>query len=190
VTADGPGSRAGAASAAPGIAIRPEAAGDADAVRALIDAAFAPSLEESRIIDELRVSDRWLPDLSLVATAEDGTIVGQSVTSLADLVADDGSRHPILALGPIAVLPAQQGRGIGGALLQATFARATELGWPIIVLLGHPTYYPRFGFESARSLGIEPQQPWPDPAWMARRLPGWTPGLRGTLRYPAAFRIE
>jgi putative acetyltransferase len=183
VTAHEPGSR-------DGIAIRPEDDGDADAVRALIDVAFAPSLEESRIVDELRVSDRWLPELSLVATDPDGKILGQSVTSLADLVAEDGTRRPILGLGPIAVLPERQGRGIGGALLEATFARATDLGWPVIVLLGHPTYYPRFGFESARSLGIEPQQPWPDPAWMARKLPGWSPELRGTFRYPSAFRIE
>jgi putative acetyltransferase len=174
----------------PDVTIRPEAAGDADAVRDLIDAAFAPSTEESRIADELRVSDAWLPELSLVATERDGTIVGQSVTSRAELVAADGSSRPILALGPIAVLPACQGRGIGGALLEQTFAASTDLGWPIIVLLGHPTYYPRFGFESARALGIEPQQPWPDPAWMARKLPGWTPELRGTLRYPPAFRIE
>ena len=190
MTVQEPGAPSGPAPAARGIAIRPETAGDAGAVRVLIDAAFAPSIEESRIVDELRVSDRWLPELSLVATEADGTIVGQSVTSLADLVADDGSRRPILALGPIAVQPERQGRGIGGALLEATFARATDMGWPIIVLLGHPTYYPRFGFESARSLGIEPQQPWPDPVWMARKLPGWTPELRGTLRYPAAFRIE
>jgi len=189
VTAHGEGSRQVAASVAPAIAVRPERPGDADAVRTLIDAAFKPSLEESRIVDELRRSDRWIAELSLVATDPDGTIVGQSVTSRADLVADDGSIRPILALGPIAVVPERQGQGIGGALLDATFARATDAGWPIIVLLGHPTYYSRFGFESARGLGIEPQQPWPDPVWMARKLPGWGADLRGALRYPPAFRI-
>ena len=57
-----------------------------------------------------------------------------------------------------------------------------------MVLLGHPSYYPRFGFVSARSVGLEPPaQAWPDTAWMARLLPAWDDGLRGTVRYPKAF---
>jgi predicted N-acetyltransferase YhbS len=170
--------------------IRPERAGDAAAVRALVDAAFAPSTDEGRIVDDLRAGDRWLPELALVAVDAAGRVVGQSVTSRADFVLDDGGREPILALGPIAVIPDRQGEGIGEALLAATAERATTDGWPVIVLLGHATYYPRFGYEPARPLGIEPQRPWSDEHWLALRLPGWTPGQRGTLRYPDAFRIE
>jgi len=179
-----------AAAAPHGITIRPEAGGDGDAVRLLIDAAFVPSTEESRIVDELRHSDRWLPDLALVALTTDGTIVGQCVTSRAELLTQDGPPRPTLALGPIAVAPDRQGEGIGGALLETTAQIATAGGWPVIVLLGHPTYYPRFGFESARAIGIEPQQLWPDPVWMALRLPAWTDDVRGRLVYPEAFRIE
>ena len=59
---------------------------------------------------------------------------------------------------------------------------------PALVLLGHPTYYPRFGFESARGIGLQPpDQRWPDAAWLARRLPAWTDAIRGTVRYPEAF---
>ena len=59
---------------------------------------------------------------------------------------------------------------------------------PIICLLGHPWYYPRFGFEPARPLGIEPEVPtWPDDAWMVLRLPDWTPDLRGVAHFPPAF---
>ena len=58
------------------------------------------------------------------------------------------------------------------------------------MLLGHATYYPRFGFESARGIGIEPPGPWSDEHWMALRLPGWTAGQKGTMRYPAAFDID
>jgi len=61
---------------------------------------------------------------------------------------------------------------------------------PLICLLGHASYYPRFGFEPARSLGIEPPVAWPDEAWQALRLPAWTPDLRGTARYAAAFGID
>jgi putative acetyltransferase len=56
------------------------------------------------------------------------------------------------------------------------------------VLLGHPSYYPRFGFESARGVGLEPPAAaWPDAAWMARLLPAWDDAMRGTVRYPEAF---
>ncbi len=173
-----------------GVAIRPERPGDEAAIRSLVDAAFAPSTEEGRIVDDLRQDSGWLPELSFVAVDEHGTIVGQCVTSVGRLVAHDGTDRPILGLGPIAVAPDHQRRGIGGALVRTTIAGATALAWPVIVLLGHPTYYPRFGFESARSIGIEPQQPWSDATWMALRLPAWTPDLRGTMRYPSAFAID
>ena len=107
----------------------------------------------------------------------------------ADLVDDDGGIEPILALGPIAVAPDQQGRGIGGALIAATVERATERGWPVICLLGHATYYPRFGFEPARRLGLAPQGPWSDEHWLARRLPAWPQtAMHGTVRYPDRVR--
>jgi putative acetyltransferase len=172
------------------VAIRPERPGDAAAIRALVDAAFAPSTDEGRIVDELRGDAGWVPDLALVAVDEDGRIVGHCVTSVGRLVLDDRTSRPILALGPIAVAPDRQRQGIGGELMRATIATATALGWPVIVLLGHPTYYPRFGFESARAIGIEPPLAWSDAAWMALRLPGWTADLRGTLRYPPAFGID
>jgi putative acetyltransferase len=136
------------------------------------------------------VSDRWRPELSLVAIDAAGAIVGHCVTSVGDLVGDDGVTRPILGLGPISVVPARQGEGIGAALLRATIVAAETGGWPVIVLVGHPTYYPRFGFERARPLGLEPQQDWPDEAWMALRLAAWTPDLRGTMRFPAAFGLD
>jgi putative acetyltransferase len=130
------------------VEIRAEQPGDVDAIRAVIDAAFAPKTHEARIVDALRASDRWLPDLSLVAV-DDGVVVGHCVSSIGDLIADDGSIGPILALGPLAVTPARQREGIGGALLAASAERATAAGWPVIVLLGHSDYYPRYGFERA-----------------------------------------
>ena len=174
----------------PGLLIRKERPDDAPEIRALVDAAFAPSTLEGRIVDALRAGDRWLADYALVAVDASGSIVGDVVSSLGDLRRPDGSTGPILALGPLAVVPSVQGRGIGGALMRATIAIAIEQGWPVIVLLGHDTYYPRFGFESARALGIEPPEPWDDKHWMALRLPAWTPEVRGTMRYPPAFDID
>ncbi len=169
--------------------IRPERPGDEPAIRALTDAAFGADGDESAIIDRLRVSDRWIPALSLVALDDADVIVGHCVTSRGDLVADDGSVRPILTLGPISVAPNRQGIGIGGALIAATMAVATEDGWPLIVLVGHSDYYPRFGFERASPLGLVAPDDWLDIAWMARRLPAWTTDLRGRVRYPEAFGI-
>lgn len=173
-----------------GIAIRREEPADVPEIRALVDAAFAPSTIEGRIVDALRAGDRWIPDLALVAVDRSGAILGHVVTSLGDLTAPDGSVGPILGLGPLAVAPSAQRRGIGGALLRATIDVASRQGWPVIVLLGHDTYYPRFGFESARALGIQPPAPWADAHWMALRLPAWTPEVRGTMRYAPAFDID
>jgi predicted N-acetyltransferase YhbS len=174
------------------ILVRSEGPGDAPAIRELTDAAFAPSTDEGRIVDALRGDAvAWVPDLSLVAVdVDDGRLVGHVVTSVGAFHGQDDSVRPILGLGPISVLPERQGQGIGAALMRETIARATSAGWPVIVLLGHATYYPRFGFEPARPLGIEPQQPWSDEHWMALRLPTWTDGLDGTMHYPSAFGID
>jgi putative acetyltransferase len=176
-----------------GIRLRSEALGDEAPIRALTDAAFAPSTDEGRIVDALRQDPAaWIPELSIVAVDEtdQAAVVGHVVTSRGTLHGPDGTTRPILGLGPISVAPARQGQGIGAALMRETIARATAAGWPVIVLLGHADYYPRFGFESARALGIEPQQAWDDAHWLALRLPGWTPDLRGTMRYPEAFGID
>ncbi len=94
----------------------------------------------------------------------------------------------VLAIGPVAVLPAAQFRGVGSALMTAAMGLAIARSSPAVVLLGHPSYYPRFGFTPARTIGLEPPaRAWPDEAWLARRLPAWTDGMRGTVRYPEAF---
>ena len=172
------------------VVIRPERPGDEVVIRSLVDAAFAPSTDEGRIVDDLRGGEGWIAELSLVAVDEDGMIVGHCLTSAGRLVADDGTSRPILTLGPIAVAPDRQREGIGGDLMRATIAEASASGWPVITLLGHPTYYPRFGFVPARGIGIIPPQDWPDDAWMALRLPGWTPDLAGHIRFPPAFAID
>ena len=87
----------------------------------------------------------------------------------------------------MAVVPDRQGAGIGASLVRRGLTLARQTAYPLVVVLGHPAYYPRFGFEPARPLGIETPYEAPDEAWMAVRLPAYDPSLRGTVRYPPAW---
>ena len=93
-----------------------------------------------------------------------------------------------LALGPIAVRPERQRQGIGAALIRHALEEARRLGYTVVVLIGHPDYYPRFGFGPARARGLECAWPVPDEVFMVRELvPGTLAGVRGTVRYAPAF---
>jgi putative acetyltransferase len=162
--------------------IRPEQPDDFDAIRALLNDAFAPSEIEAEIVDGLRSAGDHVPELCLVAT-HDGAIVGHVMLSQASV-----DEHRALGLGPIAVDPAHQGEGIGAALMREAIRRARETDYALIALLGHPAYYPRFGFApAAETLGITTTYDAPPEAWMALPLPAYEPGIRGAFRYADAF---
>ncbi|HEX5826058.1 MAG TPA: N-acetyltransferase [Candidatus Limnocylindrales bacterium] len=169
------------------VAVRLEAPGDVSGVRAVELAAFEGP-EEADIVDRVRLEapDGWL---SLVAVDAADVVVGHLL--LTPCAVEDGEGRQtgtVLAIGPVAVLPAVQLRGVGTSLMHAAMSVAMARGVPALVLLGHAAYYPRFGFGSAREAGLQPPaDAWPDHAWMARRLPAWTEELRGTVRYPEAF---
>jgi putative acetyltransferase len=123
-----------------------------------------------------------VPELCLVAVAK-GSIGGHIFFSRARLE----SGPEVLALAPMAVLPEYQRQGVGGALLAEALTRAEETEFPLVVVVGHAAYYPGFGFEPADPLGIEAPFDVPYEAWMAYRLPAYSPELRGTVLYPEAF---
>ncbi|MGH2687287.1 MAG: GNAT family N-acetyltransferase [Actinomycetota bacterium] len=169
--------------------VRRERPDDAAGIRRIHTLAFAPggrpaaSTAEAALLDALRASDAWIPQLSLVAVGQAG-VTGHVLCTRA--VLGEG-RHPVLGLGPLAVLPALQGRGIGQALVHAVLGAADALGEALVGVLGDPGYYGRFGFVPSDRFGIHPQ----DPAWAAhfqvRPLTAYHAGLRGTFRYAAAF---
>jgi putative acetyltransferase len=103
-------------------------------------------------------------------------------------VADTSVRHCALALAPMAVLPAWQRRGIGSALIHRGLADARELGHKVVIVLGHPGYYPRFGFQPAHPLGIHPPFDVPQDAFLVLGLQsGALDDFHGLVEYPPEF---
>jgi putative acetyltransferase len=162
--------------------VRPEAEPDYDAIRRVHEQAFAPSAVEARLVDALRVGGELVPELCLVAE-ETREVVGHIAYSRARL--DSG--HDVLALAPMAVVPERQRRGVGSALLRESVARASETAFPLVVVVGHPGYYPRFGFEPGAAFGVLDPFGVPPEAWMVRPLPAYTSEARGRVTYAEAF---
>ncbi len=162
--------------------IRVETEIDQESVRAVNTAAFA-TLVEGDLVDALRKLAQ--PFISMVAEKR-GEIIAHIAFSPASLLG-----HPdvkVMGLGPMAVLPDHQRQGIGSALVNAGLERCTELGCDLVVVLGHPEYYPRFGFSPATRFGIDSEYDVPAEVFMALELqPDALGGRTGTVQYHAAF---
>ena len=161
--------------------VRAETPADQDSIRKIIDEAFGDTIT-SKIVDGIRSSDRFVPDLSLVAGSR-GQSLGHVISSFVDVV--PGTRR-VLQVGPLAVVPSHQGQGIGSALMHETIRIAEELGEPLLLIEGSPKYYGRFGFTRADAVGIEPPPEARGPQYfMIRPLGAYDPSLRGRAVYPA-----
>ena len=153
--------------------IRDATPADRDAIVALTDAAFKREPNAMKIIREA------VPEVSIV-WEEDGEIRGHT-----QLNRMNGDLHPF-QLSPVSVVPGHQRRGIGGELVRAALQRADELGEPFVVLLGHPEYYPRFGFEPATPLGVLAPRDF-GAAWMLAKLSAYDASLTGRVEFPPPF---
>jgi len=159
--------------------IRPERPSDEAAIREIHEAAFEQTLEAD-LVDGLR--EVVEPFLSLVAEI-DGHIVGHILFTPVTI---GGGAEPaeVLGLAPMAVAPDWQRRGIGSLLVRQGLGVCQAMGYEAVVVLGHPSYYPRFGFRRASQFRIRFAEPVPDEAFMALELvPGALEGVRGTARY-------
>ncbi len=166
------------------LTIRPETPEDIDSIGYVNEQAFGQE-NESELIEKLR--NRGVLTISLVAL-QDGEIAGHIAFS--PVVIESGlSSFEAIALAPMAVLPAYQRQGIGGQLVRAGLEECRRLGHGIIVLVGHPDYYPRFGFVPARPKDTECELEVPEEAWMILELrEGALAGRRGTVRFQPEFK--
>ncbi|MDX2603917.1 N-acetyltransferase [Streptomyces caniscabiei] len=163
---------------------RPETSADRAGVYGVNAAAFETDAE-ARLVDALREDPgAWLPDLSYVAEAPDGTVAAYALITRCHV-----DEVPALALAPVAVLPGHQRQGAGAAVVRAVLEAARARGERLVLVLGHPAYYPRFGFVRASEYGIRPGFEVPDEAMMALVLDGSAAVPPGTIRYAAAFGV-
>jgi putative acetyltransferase len=168
------------------ITVRPETPEDYDAVRSVNLAAF-DTATEADLVDAMREETEYVPKLSLVAEL-DGQIVGHALFSEV-MIERESSELKALSLGPIAVLPEHQSQGIGSAMMNEGHKRGREMGYPFVVLIGHPWYYPRFGYVPARQYGLVPLWDVSDEVFMVCELTtGALENASGTIRYPRPFR--
>ena len=139
---------------------------------------------EAKLVEEIRRSDRYIPDLSLVAEVEN-VIVGHILFSYIDLVGEETLQ--VLGLAPLAVHPQFQRQGIGSALIKAGLEIAEAKKEAIVIVLGHPEFYTRFGFQPSVVYEIESPFPVPEDVFMVKPLQSYQKRYKGKVIYPSTF---
>jgi putative acetyltransferase len=164
------------------VIIRIEKANDHSEVREVNLKAF-PSDVEAILVEKLR---NYEGAISMVAIVE-GRVVGHILFSPLT-IENDKESFPALILAPIAVLPEYQNQGIGSKLVEKGIIECRNQGHSLIILVGHPGYYPRFGFKPAEQNGIQHPFKVPEDVFMVYELvPDTLHGVNGVLKYSAAF---
>ncbi|WP_229640143.1 GNAT family N-acetyltransferase [Waterburya agarophytonicola] len=165
------------------IKIRLEEAQDYSNIFQLNSLAFGQE-NEAELIEKIRKSDRYIPELSLVAEL-DSKIVGHIIFSYIDLV--DRETTLVLALAPIAVLPEYQNRGIGSLLITTGLEIAEKIQIPMVIVLGNPKFYNRFGFKPAINYGIKSPFDVGDEYFMVKFFNSDRHKYKGKVIYPITF---
>lgn len=167
------------------LTIRPEREYDSAKIREVNDLAFGQE-NEGRLIEKLRQTENFIPGLFLVAE-RDEEVVGHILFYPVIIRSATAGFHS-LSLGPMAVTPAYQRQGIGSRLVQEGLKAAKTLGHKSVIVVGHPEYYPRFGFKPAGQWKIKVPFDVPDEAFLALELvKGELEGKSGIVEYPEEF---
>jgi putative acetyltransferase len=139
---------------------------------------------EAKLVEEIRSSDYYIPELSFVAEI-DGNIVGHVLFSYIHLV--NKETLLVLALAPVGVHPQFQNQGIGSAMVEYGLEKADAFGEALVIVLGHPSFYNRFGFVSSTNYNIKSPFEVPPEAFMVKPLKNYEPKYIGEVVYPQAF---
>ena len=168
------------------LTVRQETPEDVDSIRYVNEQAFGQK-EEAALVEKLR--NRAALTLSLVAVQKN-EVVGHIAFSLVVIETEsEGPSFAAITLAPMAVLPAYQRQGIGGQLVHAGLEECRNLGHEIVVVLGHPGYYPRFGFMPSKPKGISCKFEVPEEAFMVLELrEGALAGRGGIVKYQPEFQ--
>ena len=167
------------------INIRKETENDCNDIKSVNDKAFGQE-NEGKLVKNLRKNEKYISDLSLIAEV-DNKIVGHILFFPIKVISQE-NEYETLSLAPMSVLPNYQKMGIGSKLIEYGIKAAKKAGYTSIIVLGHPDFYPRFGFVPASTFGIKPPFEVPDNAFMALELlPNSLKGKQGTVKYPKEY---
>ncbi|EHQ43750.1 GNAT family N-acetyltransferase [Myroides odoratus] len=171
--------------------IRKEEIKDYDDVFKLIENAFKDEElsdhQEQFLVERLRKSESFIPELSLVAEM-DNQIVGYILLTKIKIINVNFEETISLALAPVAVLKKYQGRGIGGQLIVKAHKIAKDLNFNSVILLGHENYYPKFGYEMSNKYSIKLPFDVPDENCMLIELTeNALKNINGIVEYPKEF---
>ncbi len=151
---------------------------------------YKPGCDEHLVAHKLRKTCAFIGELDLVACKGE-RIVGNIMYTRAKVIGPNGEARKVLCLGPVSVLPEHQGKGIGGSLIRKSIARARELGFSGVFLMGNPAYYSRFGFRNAGEFGVFASDGKSYDYFMGLELaPGRLNGISGNFFYDEAFNIN
>lgn len=168
--------------------IRQENKSDIQVVYEINTLAFGQE-NEAKLVDLLRDSDTFIPDLSLVAAIKNN-IVGHILFTKIKIVDDNQNIFESLALAPMAIRPGFQKIGIGGQLIRAGLEKAGKLNFKSVIVLGHKHYYPKFGFVPTSKWNIKSPFDVPTEAFMGIELiEDGLKNVSGTVKYPEQFDI-
>ena len=168
------------------IIIRQENPNDYTDVYAVNKQAFEEE-EEAKLVEMLRRSNAFIPELSLVATIDDN-VVGHILFTKIKIIDKDKNEHESLALAPMAVKSNFQRSGIGGILIKKGLDKAREMNFKSIIVLGHDRYYPKFGFEPTTKWNITCPYDVPENVFMGLELvEGGLKNVTGMVKYSQEF---
>ena len=154
---------------------------------------YRPGCLEHYVLHQLRKDPAFVPELDFVMTL-DGELIGQNMFMNAEIAADDGSRIPIMTMGPICITPELKRKGYGKILLDYSLEKAKELGCGAICMEGNIAFYGKSGFKEASEFGIRYhglEEGEDAPFFLCKELiPGYLDGINGNYTTPKGYLVD